>query len=135
MASTTSTPQPLAGWFKWAAIASLLWMLLGCGMYLFEVTLDPATLPADQRSMIEAIPSWMWAAFAIAVWVGLAGALLLVLRNKLAVPLLTISLVAMLVQNSAYVVDQGLRESVPLSTFTLDTATSRATPSPCPASG
>ena len=105
------TAEPLARWFKPAAIASLLWMMLGCAMYLIEVTMDPAALPVDQRAMIEAIPSWMWAAFAVAVWVGLAGAVMLLLRKKLAVPLLGISLIAMLVQNSAYLIDPQLREA------------------------
>lgn len=102
-------PQPLAGWFKFAAIASVVWYMLGCGMYLFDVTLDPATLPLDQRAMMEAVPTWMYAAFAIAVWVGLAGAVLLLLRKKLAVPLIGISLVAAIVQNSAYLLDPELR--------------------------
>lgn len=106
-------PQPLARWFMPAAIASLLWMLLGCAMYLIEVRMDPATLPLDQQAIVAAIPKWMWAAFAVAVWVGLAGAILLVLRRKLAVALLGVSLVAMLVQNSAYLLDRRLREVVP----------------------
>lgn len=106
------TAQPLARWFKPAAIASVLWMMFGCAMYLVEVTLDPATLPLDQQEMVAATPRWMYAAFAVAVWVGLAGAVLLLLRRKLAVPLLGISLVAMLVQNSAYLLSPRLREAV-----------------------
>ena len=105
-------PQPIAGWFKWAAIASALFMALGCVAYLMEVTTDPATLPLDQRAMMEAAPTWMWAAFAVAVWIGLIGAVMLVLRKKLAVPLLGISMIAVLVQNSAYLVDPQLRSVV-----------------------
>ena len=85
-------PRPLARWFPLAAGASLLWMIAGCANYLYEVTLDPATLPLDQRAMVEAAPTWMYAAFAVAVWVGLAGAILLVMRRKLAEPLLLVSL-------------------------------------------
>ena len=48
--------------------------------------------------MWEATPPWMVAAYAIAVWVGLAGAALLLMRRKLAVPLLLVSLVAVVVQ-------------------------------------
>jgi hypothetical protein len=102
-------PQPVAGWFKVAAIASVVWFVLGCANYLYEVMLDPATLPLDQRAMMEAAPTWMFAAFAVAVWVGLVGALLLLLRKKLSVPLLGISLVAVLVQFSAYFLDPQLR--------------------------
>ena len=50
--------------------------------------------------MWDATPTWMVAAYAIAVWVGLAGALLLLLRRKLAVPLLLVSLIAVIVQFS-----------------------------------
>jgi hypothetical protein len=105
-------PQPLARWFKPAAIASLLWYLLGCANYLFEVTLDVASLPADQRAMIEAAPTWMYAAFAVAVWIGLIGAVLLLLRKRLAVPLLAVSLIGVLVQFSAYFLHPPLREAV-----------------------
>ena len=102
-------PQPLAGWFKFGAIASVVWFMLGCANYLYEVTLDPAALPLDQRAMMEAAPTWMFAAFATAVWIGLAGAVLLLLRKKLSVPLLGVSLVAVLVQFSAYFLDPQLR--------------------------
>ena len=104
------SPRPLAGWFKFAAIGSVLWFMLGCAMYLYEVTLDPAQLPLDMRAMMLAIPEWMWAAFAIAVWVGLAGAVLLLMRKRAAVPLLGVSLLAQLVQNSAYLLHPPLRE-------------------------
>jgi hypothetical protein len=105
-------PRPLAGWFKPAAIASVLFMMLGCVSYLMQVMTDPATLPLDQRVMIEAAPTWMWTAFAIAVWAGLAGAVLLLLRKALAVPILGVSLIAVLVQFSAYFLVPRLRESM-----------------------
>lgn len=105
-------PQPLAGWFRWAAIASVVWFILGCLSYLYQVTIDPATLPLDQRAMIEAAPTWMYVAFAIAVWVGLAGSVMLLLRRKVAVPMLAVSLVAVLVQFAAYFVVPALRESM-----------------------
>ena len=91
------TPRPVAGWYMAAAIASLLFMLLGCAMYLADVTADPSSFTVDQRAMIEARPWWMTGAFGIAVWVGLAGTILLVLRRKLAEPLLLVSLIATVV--------------------------------------
>ena len=90
-------PRPIARWFIAAAIASLLFMLLGCAMYLMHVTTDPASLPIEQRTAFEAIPTWVLGAQAVAVWVGAAGALLLVLRKKLAEPLLLVSLIAVTV--------------------------------------
>ena len=94
MANRDYSPRPVAGWYMAAALASVIFMLVGCAGYLMTVMSDPATLPVDQRSMIEAQPTWMMAAYAIAVWIGLAGAVMLVLRRKLAVPLLLVSLVA-----------------------------------------
>jgi hypothetical protein len=77
-------PQPVAGWFKPAAIASVIFMAIGCAGYLASVLTDPSSLPVDQR---------MIAAYAIAVWVGLVGSVLLRMRRKLAEPLLLVSLV------------------------------------------
>ena len=103
-------PQPVARWYMAAAIASLLFMALGCASYVWHVTLDPAGLPVDQRAIYDAVPTWMTAAFAIAVWAGLAGALMLVMKRKLAQPLLLVSLIAVLVQFAGYFVDPKLRQ-------------------------
>jgi len=87
-------PQPVAGWFKFAAIASILFMAVGCAGYLIDVTTDPDTLPIDQRALVMARPIWQVAAYAVAVWVGLLGAILLLMRKKASEPLLLVSLVA-----------------------------------------
>ena len=113
------SPRPVAGWFKLAAIASVLWLAIGCALYLYEVSLDPAKLPLDERAMYDALPTWMWAAFAIAVWVGLAGTVLLFLRRKLAEPLMLVSLIASLAQNSAYFIDSKLRGTLGSEEFLL----------------
>lgn len=104
--------QSPATWFRFAAIASVVWYLLGCASYLYQVTVDPATLPPGQREMMEAAPTWMFAAFAIAVWVGLAGAIMLAMRKSVAVPLLLLSLAATLVQFSAYFLNPPLRATM-----------------------
>ena len=106
------TEQPLPGWFRIAAIGSVIWYLLGCASYLYQVTVDPAGLPADQRAMLEAAPTWMYAAFAIGVWVGLAGAIMLLMRKRLAPTLLLVSLVAAIAQFAAYFADPELRAVV-----------------------
>lgn len=84
--------KPVAGWFKYAAIASILFMAIGCWGYIISVTTDPNSLPLDQRNLMLARPMWMKAAYAIAVWVGLAGTVLLLMRRKLAELLLLVSL-------------------------------------------
>jgi len=92
MGDVRYAPRPLAKWYWIAAIASVLFMALGCWGYIMTVTADHATLPLDQRNLIEAQPTWMIAVYAIAVWVGLIGAVMLLMRRKLAVPLLLVSL-------------------------------------------
>ena len=104
-------PREIAtpAWFKAAAILALLWEALGCAMYLIEVTADPARLPLDQRVFAEASPIWMTAAYAIAVWSGLIGAILLVRRKDSAVAFLILSLATVIVQFSGLLLVPGLR--------------------------
>ena len=104
--------RPVPGWFMAAVAGALLWELAGCALYLMRVTTDPATLPPDQAAIFAATPGWVLAAFAVAVWVGLAGAVLLLMRRKLAEPLLLVSLIALLVQNSALLLDPELSNLV-----------------------
>ena len=105
-------PRPVAGWYMPAAVAALLFMGLGCIMYLTHVFADPASMPLDQRAAYEAEPMWVTAAFAVAVWVGLAGTAMLVMRRKLAEPLLMVSLAAVLVWLAGLLVVTGLRENM-----------------------
>jgi Na+/proline symporter len=105
-------PRPVAGWYMPAAVASLLFMALGCIMYLMHVLADPAAMPLDQRAAYEAEPMWVTAAYAIAVWIGLAGTVLLVMKKKLAEPLLMLSLAAVLVWLAGLLLVTGLRENM-----------------------
>ena len=110
MASSPYAPQPLKGWFWAGAIAVLVFMGIGVAGYLMTVTVDPATLPADQQAMLAAQPTWMIACYAIAVWSGLAGAVLLLLRRKLAVPVLLVSLIGAIGTFLPYLVVPSVRE-------------------------
>ncbi len=112
MADDRYAPRPLARWYMAAAIGSVLFMLVGCGGYLLEVTADPQALPIDQRTMMMARPTWMIAAYGIAVWVGLAGAIMLVLRRKLAQLLLLVSLVAAVFTFLPYAVVPVIRDNI-----------------------
>ena len=56
-------------------------------------------LTPEQIELMEATPAWVTGVFAIATFAGVLGALLMVLKRKLAVPLFAISLVAVLIQN------------------------------------
>ncbi len=102
--------RPTPPWFTIAAIGVLLWELIGCAMYLMQVSVDPALLPVDERAVWEAAPAWMTAAYGFAVWGGLAGAILLLMRRKQAAPVLLLSFVAVLIQFSALLLVPKLRE-------------------------
>jgi protein-S-isoprenylcysteine O-methyltransferase Ste14 len=106
------TPRAMAAWYLPAAVASMLFMAFGCIMYLMHVLADPAVMPLEQRAAYEAEPLWVTAAYAIAVWIGLAGAVMLVLRKKLAEPLLMVSLAAVLIWLAGLLLVTGLRENM-----------------------
>lgn len=99
-------------WFTLAAAAAVLFEAFGAYSYFVHVSTDPNSLPIDQRDLVLAMPGWTTAAFAVAVWVGLAGALLLLMRRRLAPLLLLVSLVAALVQFCALLVVPEVRNLV-----------------------
>ena len=106
------TPRPLAAWYLPAAVASMLFMAFGCVNYLMHVLADPAAMPLDQRAAYEAEPILLIAVNAVSVWVGLAGTVLLVLRKKLAEPVLAVSLGATLIWLAGLLLVTDLRENM-----------------------
>ena len=105
-------PQPLTRWFTAGAIGSLLVMLAAVALYFAQVTVDPAQLPLDERAAYDAKPAWETALYAIGAWVGLAGAVLLLMRRKLAETLLLIALVAIIAWIVGIFAVPGLRAVV-----------------------
>lgn len=88
-------------WYWVVAVLAVLWECMGCMAYLSQVTMSPAdmaALPAAQRDAWLAMPSWQYAVYAIAVWIGLAGGIALLLRRRIARSLFVISLIAIIVQ-------------------------------------
>lgn len=88
-------------WYYAVAGLLTLWALMGCYAYLAQVTMGPAelaALPPAQRDMIVALPTWITAVYAIAVWSALAGAICLLLRLKFAPSAYLVSLIAIVVQ-------------------------------------
>lgn len=111
-ASTAAAGNAPPAWYWVAAIGALLFECLGCFFYVAEVRLTPeqiATLPLDQAAMLTARPGWYYAAFGMAVWVGLAGTIGLLLRKAWAVPLLLVSLIAVIAQFSAIFIVPEMR--------------------------
>lgn len=93
MADTRIRPQPFGKWFWLGAIGVLLFMLVGVAGYLVTVMTPLDQVPADQRPVMEAMPDWQTAVYAIAVWSGLLGAILLLMRRRWSVPVLLVSLI------------------------------------------
>lgn len=100
-ATTVSHDAPRPAWYMVAALAALMWNLLGLAMFAMHYTLSPealAALPAAQQSLYAAFPWWSWAAYGIAVVAGALGSLMLVLRRRPASWLLLVSLLGVIVQ-------------------------------------
>ena len=89
------------GWYWVVALLALIWEGIGCYFYLAQVRMtgaDLAALPAAQAEAFGAMSTWQWSVFAIAVWVGLAGAVALLLRMRWAPWAFAVSLIAALIQ-------------------------------------
>ena len=103
---------PAPGWVTLAAIGALLWELLGGGLLVSQALTDPSTLPPDQQAIWAATPMWMNSAWAFAFVTGLAGAVLLLARNRRAVQLLFVSFLATVVQFSGLLLVPALRNLI-----------------------
>lgn len=108
-------PRPVAGWFILAAVAALLFMSFGCVLYLMQMLADPAAMPLDQRAAYDAEPAWVVGANAVNVWIGLAGAVLLLLKRRFAEPVLALSLVGALAWLGGLIGVTRLRETMSAS--------------------
>ncbi len=99
-------------WVMIASIAILVWNLIGIGAFFAQWQMASggmADLPPEQQAMWRAMPGWAWAAYAIAVGAGALGAIGLVLKKAWAVPLLVLSLIAVLIQFfNAFVLQNGI---------------------------
>ena len=82
---TSRTPRHL-----WViGIVALLWNAIGAFDYLMTQTKNAAYLsgfPPEQLAFFYGLPAWVVAAWALAVWGGVLGSVLLLLRRRLAVP-------------------------------------------------
>jgi hypothetical protein len=88
-------------WYWVVAMLALLWEAAGCYAYLTQVSMkaaDMGGLPAAQRDLWLSMPVWVWSAYAVAVWIGLSGALALLMRHRWARAMFILSLAAAVVQ-------------------------------------
>ncbi|MDQ2069073.1 hypothetical protein [Natronospira bacteriovora] len=97
--NTEATQPPR--WYWIVSGLALVWMLFG----LLSLIMDPMTseealaeMSEAQRELFEARPAWLFAVYALAILSGLGGTVALLLRKAWALPLFTVSLVAVVAQ-------------------------------------
>ena len=84
--------------FAWLMV---LWNGIGVAAFFSQLMMTPemiAQLPEAQQAVYRDIPVWSYSAYALAVFGGLTGSILLALGKKLAFPVLVISLAGVIVQ-------------------------------------
>jgi hypothetical protein len=114
MSELQATRAVRTPWHLWVIGAiALLWNAIGAFDYVMTQTKNAAYMagfPPEQLAFFYAFPAWVVAAWAIAVWGGVLGAVLLLLRRGLAVWVFLISLVALVVTTFRnYVLANGLQ--------------------------
>ena len=88
-------------WFKPALWAALIWNLLGVFAFIMHLMMTPemiSKLPLDQQAAYSNVPLWSTIAFAVAVFGGTLGCILLLAKNAFATPTFALSLVAIFIQ-------------------------------------
>lgn len=93
MATRADGRTPAHLWI--VGILALLWNGYGCYQYVMTMTGDEAFLaniPAETLAYWESLPSWTAGAWALGVWGGLAGAVLLLIRSRYSVWAFALSL-------------------------------------------
>lgn len=93
--------KSLPVWFKTVAFLALIWNFMGIVNFISQILMSASELnelPYEEQQLISGTPLWINIAFAIAVFGGFGGSLLLLYRKKAAKLFLAASLVAALVQ-------------------------------------
>lgn len=100
-------------WHLWVISGTaLLWSAMGAFDYVMTQTRNEAYMSGftpEQLEFFYGFPPWVVAAWAIGVWGGVLGALLLLIRRHLAVWVLLVSLIAMVITAfHNYVLSNGM---------------------------
>lgn len=99
--NTNSIPKS----FWIISIAALIWNLMGLSAFFMQVMMTPetlATLSSEEQALYNATPSWLNLVFGMAVIAGTLGCIALLLRKSMAIPILILSLIAVIFQNAYY---------------------------------
>jgi len=95
----TTTKPPI--WFWIISALALIWYVLGVYYYLqqaYNTTFYRSMYTPEQLMVVDEIPAWATAAFAIAVFAGIFGVFGLILRKKWAKTLFLISVLGIVLQ-------------------------------------
>lgn len=98
MSDKKSSKAPIHLWIVGGL--ALLWNLMGAVDYVLTMTRNEAYMSHFTPKQLEffyGFPAWVVALWAIAIWGGLLGIVLLLLRRRQAVPVLAISFICMVV--------------------------------------
>lgn len=101
MIGTASVRTPAHLWL--VGVLALLWNGFGCLDYSMTVTRDPtwmAQLSPDVINWLDAAPAWAVGSWALGVWGGLLGALLLLIRSRWSVAAFMLSLLGLAVNQT-----------------------------------
>nr|WP_306267749.1 hypothetical protein [Pararhizobium sp. IMCC3301] len=88
-------------WHLWiVGLATLLWNAMGAFDYFMTQTKNADYLTQftpEQLTYFQSFPVWVQGSWAVAVWFGVAGSVLLLFRTRWAAPVLGLSFFAMMV--------------------------------------
>lgn len=114
MSEAQTTSNGRTPWHLWVVgILAVLWNCMGAFDYLMTETRNEGYMSRftpEQLEYFNGFPAWVVAFWAIAVWGGVLGAVLLLLRKKLAAGVFLVSFLAMVVTTiHNYGLSDGLR--------------------------
>lgn len=96
----TEANKPNTG-FWIIGVVALIWNVLGVMGYLGTVYMTEdirAQYTAEQLALMDNAPAWLTGVYALAVFSGLLGCILLLIRKKWAIPVFGITLLMVLIQ-------------------------------------
>jgi len=119
----TSNNKPSVNPPSWLLVVGLFaaaWNGIGVVAFVSEILQTPeqiAQLTSAQQALITAKPAWVTLAFATAVFSGLLGSILLILKNRLALPLFALSLFGLIGQNTYFFIIAKVQNTMASSNF------------------
>ena len=92
--------KPPRSYYVISALA-LVWYAIGVTAFVTQITSAPTELgqTPDQVAFYQQVPNWVLTAMAVSTFGGVFACFMLLIRNKQAIPLFAVSLVAVLVQD------------------------------------